>query len=151
MLPSVPSPVNRGRRARDLDHALELMYFGFRRVVREPDRLLARRGLARMHHRLLYFVVRQPGITMSALLATMGLTKQAIHRPVRDLVKRGLLVITPDERDRRVRRLTATDRGRAYEAHLTGIQHRRLAGIFRRAGGAAEQAWRTVMGLLAED
>jgi hypothetical protein len=63
-------------RAEQLNQALELMYFGFRGLVDAPDRLLARRGLGRMHHRVLYFIARAPGLSVGDLLERLAITKQ---------------------------------------------------------------------------
>lgn len=128
-----------------LDLALELMYHGHRRLVEEPDRLLARRGLSRIHHRILYFVVRRDGFTMGDLLAALGVTKQAVHQPIRELVARDLIRVTPDGRDRRRRRLGISPNGRRFEGKLTGIQHRRLEALFKASGVVAERGWRKVM------
>ena len=132
-----------------LDLAIELIYFGQRSLVAEPDRVLAGRGLARMHHRVLYFVARKDGLTVGDLLGALGVTKQALHRPLGDLVRLGLVRVEPDRADRRIRRLRLGTAGRRLERELTGLQHRRLAAVFREAGPAAEAGWRRVMALLA--
>src|SRR5580765_8727467 len=100
-------------RADQLDQALELMYFGFRGLVDAPDRVLSRRGLGRMHHRVLYFIARSPGLSVGDLLQRLAVTKQALHRPLRDLVSRRLVTISADQDDRRVRRLALSKAGAA--------------------------------------
>lgn len=135
-------------RERDLREAIEDFFFGYRTFTALPDRLLAERGLGRTHHRILHFVRRDDGLSIGALLDILGITKQALHRPVKDLESQGLIVIAPDAADRRVRRLTITDDGRALEAELTDAQMCLLDNTFRQAGEGAEAAWRAVMGLL---
>lgn len=137
-------------RMAELDGALELMYFGFRKLVEDPDRLLARRGMNRSHHRILYFVARGPGLTMTELLDALAITKQALHRPLRDLERRRLVRIVPDERDGRARRIALTPGGAELEAALTGLQRARLERIFSAAGSRAEVGWRSVMALMGE-
>ena len=129
----------------ELNQALELMYFGFRGLVDAPDRLLARRGLGRMHHRVLYFIARAPGLSVGDLLERLAITKQALHRPLRDLSKRRLVRSSADHADRRVRRLEATKEGTALEKRLSGMQRAHLAKIFTEAGPSAETGWRRVM------
>ena len=47
----------------DLRPSIELFYFAYRAFTSRPDRILAQRGLGRVHHRILYFVGRNPGLT----------------------------------------------------------------------------------------
>ncbi|RXL39562.1 MarR family transcriptional regulator, partial [Citrobacter sp. AAK_AS5] len=58
------------KRQAELREAIELLYFSYREFTAGPDRILAERGLSRVHHRILYFVGRSPGIPINALLAT---------------------------------------------------------------------------------
>jgi len=132
-------------RAARLNEALELMYFGFKRLVDAPDRLLARRGLSRMHHRVLYFIARRPGLSVSELRERLEVTKQALHRPLRDLLRRRLVTVSEGREDRRLRRLILSASGAALEAHLSGMQRAQLARIFGGAGPSAEAGWRRVM------
>jgi DNA-binding MarR family transcriptional regulator len=128
-----------------LDSALELMYYAFKRLVEAPDRLLASRGLARAHHRILYFVARKPELTVGDLLAALQVTKQALNRPLRELIDRGYIRVTPDGRDRRVRRLRLSLAGRTLEERLTGMQLARFRRVLGRAGPKQEANWRAVM------
>jgi DNA-binding MarR family transcriptional regulator len=132
-----------------LNQALELMYFGFRGLVDAPDRALARRGLGRMHHRVLYFIAREPGVSVGDLLARLAITKQALHRPLRDLLARRLVTTNADRNDRRVKRLVLSRKGAALERRLSGMQRAHLEAIFSGAGRAAESGWRSVMKLMS--
>ena len=48
--------------------AIEMFFFAYRDFIGEPDEILARKGLGRAHHRVIYFVGRYPGATVSSLL-----------------------------------------------------------------------------------
>lgn len=133
----------------ELRQDVEALYFGYRAFTSLPDRILADRGLGRAHHRILYFVLRRPKISMSDLLGLLKVTKQAIHRPVRDLEALGLLTLTPDEKDKRVRRLTASPAGAALEAELTGAQTQLLEAVFAEFDPTTQAHWRAVMARLA--
>ena len=129
--------------------AIEDFYFAYRAFTSLPDAMLAERGLARAHHRVLYFVVRNPGLTVGELLRILDITKQAAHRPVKDLQTQGLLVLHRDDGDGRVRRLYATAEGKDLEASLTAAQMRLLEAAFDATG--AEEPWRAAMGRLRTD
>jgi DNA-binding MarR family transcriptional regulator len=129
---------------------LALLYFGFRTVVKRPDEELARLGLGRVHHRVLFFIARSPGLLVSELMASLDVTKQALHAPLRRLAADGFVESEPNPADRRERRLTLTARGRALEARLSGHQRRLFAAAFESAGPAAARGFCAVMRRLAE-
>lgn len=134
-----------------LDGALEAMHFAFRAVVRGPDAELAKRGLSRVHHRILYFIAKTPGQSVSALVRTLGVTKQAIHASLQELRERGLVDFMVDERDRRSKRLRLTARGRQLEQRLSGEQRKLFAGAFEKAGRAKTEGWHEVMKYLVTE
>jgi DNA-binding MarR family transcriptional regulator len=137
-------------REASLRRAIEELYFGYRAFTALPDRVLAERGLGRPHHRILYFVRRDPGISIGELLAVLEVTKQAIHRPLKDLEERGLLAVTSDSQDRRVRCLSVTPEGAALEAQLTAAQMRLLDHAFAGLGESVEEHWHEVMKRIAQ-
>jgi DNA-binding MarR family transcriptional regulator len=133
------------KRQAALREAIELFFFGYRAFTAHPDSILARRGLSRMHHRILYFVGREPGLGVNALLATLGVSKQALNAPLRHLVELGLVAVRAAAGDGRRRELRLTAEGARLEAQLTGTQMKHLAEVFGAAGPAAEAGWRAVM------
>ena len=134
----------------ELNLALESMHFGFRAMTYRPDQRLAELGLARVHHRLLYFVARHPDCSINELLGTMRITKQYLNRPMRQMIDLGYIAQRTDSSDHRVRRLSLSARGKKLEHELTEVQRRRFAEIFKQAGPTAEKYWRQVMALLSE-
>jgi len=134
----------------ELNHASELFMFAYRSFTAGPDRILEGRGLQRVHHRILYFVGRNPGIAVNGLLAILRVTKQALNAPLRQLVEMGLVDSQASHADGRVRELRLTSEGAKLEALLSGGQRRRLESIFRELGPETEAAWRDVMRRLAE-
>ena len=136
-------------REQQLNAALELFHFAYRAFTAKPDAILAERGLARVHHRILYFVARHPGLSVNALLRILGVSKQALHGPLRQLQQLDLVAATTDAEDRRIRRLTLTGAGQALEAQLSTAQREQMAAVFASTGATAEQQWRTVMAQLA--
>ena len=138
------------KRQDELNLALESMHFGFRAMTFKPDQRLAQLGLSRVHHRPLYFVARKPGCSINALLQVMRITKQYLHRPLKQMIELGYIRQTTDSEDRRVRRLWLTDRGKKLEYELTEAQRQRFAEIFAKVGPVKEKHWREVMALLSE-
>ncbi len=138
------------KREDELRRDVEMLYFGYRAFTSLADSILADYGLGRSHHRILYFVQRDPGISVGDLVLVLKVTKQAIHRPLKELEERGLLTVTPDPQDRRFRRVTTTASGAELEERLTGAQTRLLEEVFAEFDEATEVRWRNVMMRLAE-
>ena len=132
------------------DDAPALLFFAFRALTAEPDRILAERGLSRVHHRVLYFVARDPGVRVGALVAALGVSKQALHGPLRELLRAGLVAASVPPGNRRAKELRLTPEGARLERRLTGAQRRRFARAFDAAGIDAERGWREIMRRLAE-
>lgn len=133
----------------ELRTAIEQLYFGYRSFTALPDRILERRGLGRVHHRILYFVGRNPHITVNDLLTTLNVSKQALNAPLRQLIEMNLIAIRTAVHDRRVRQLVLTPPGEQLEIQLTGPQMKQLGDIFDKVGRNAEAGWLTVMRNLA--
>ena len=137
-------------RKAQLDEALELFHFAFRAIVARPDQMLARRGLSRVHHRILYFLHRNPDISVNGLIEILGISKQALNEPLRVLLAKKLVLASPDIEDRRIHRLSLTHAGRQFEGKLSGDQRARFAGVFAQLGPAKESIWRELMRLLLD-
>ncbi len=139
------------QREKALRLAIEQFYFGYRAFTMPPDRILGQRGLGRVHHRILYFVGRNPHISVNALLGLLSVSKQALNAPLRQLVEMQLVAMDTAEHDRRVRQLSLTANGSKLEAQLTGTQMKQLQAIFEKAGPEAEAGWHRVMDCLANE
>jgi DNA-binding MarR family transcriptional regulator len=136
-------------RESELYAALELLFFGYREFTSHPDEVLATRGLQRVHHRILYFVGRNPGITVNGLLGVLGVSKQALHGPLKRLAELGLVASDVDAADRRARCLSLTTSGAELEQELSASQCELMEAVFSAAGAEKEAAWREVMAAIA--
>ena len=125
--------------------AIELFYFAYRAFTSHPDQVLAQRGLGRVHHRILYFVGRNPNLPVSKLHDTLRVSKQALNAPLRELVDLELIAVTTAAHDRRVRQLALTPGGRSLERQLTTTQVEHLQQAFTSAGKSAAAGWHKVM------
>ncbi|MEO0398332.1 MAG: MarR family transcriptional regulator [Pseudomonadota bacterium] len=133
----------------DLREAVELMYFAYRGFTAHADKTLAARSLNRVHHRLLYFIGRDPEQTVGDLIKTLAVSKQALNARLRQLIEMGLVRSAPDADDRRLKRLALTARGARLEATLTGAQITLLSEAFKSSGTTKADGWRDVMATLS--
>jgi len=134
-----------------LHQAIEQFYFGYRTFTELPDKLLAQRGLGRVHHRILYFVGHNPDIAINALLGILKISKQALNAPLKQIVKMELITVTTAEYDHRVRQLSLSPAGKKLESQLTDTQIQLLRQVFQQLGKETETAWLHVMQCLNKD
>jgi DNA-binding MarR family transcriptional regulator len=132
-----------------LNAAIELMHFGYRAMVAKADRVLAARGLSRVHHRILYFVARLPRPAVNELLRTLAVSKQALNGPLRDLYAQQLIAFERGADDGRVKRLALTPAGKRLEGKLSALQRQQFEAIFAAVGAPGEAGWRAAMAVLA--
>ncbi len=132
-------------REEEIRVAQDLMFFAYRDFTNAADVILEELGLGRAHHRALHFIGRNPGITVSDLLAILRITKQSLARVLTVLIERGYVVQAPGRTDRRQRLLTLTPQGQALERRLFERQRERLTVAYREAGASAVEGFRRVM------
>lgn len=138
-------------REEELRQGIELLFFAYRDFTAEPDAILAEYGFGRAHHRVIYFVGRNPGMTVSDLLVILKITKQSLSRVLGQLVQEEFITQRPGIRDRRQRLLELTEKGTELERQLTERQRARIAKAYREAGAEAVEGYRKVMlGLIDE-
>lgn len=147
------SPVNPlFLREEELRQGIELLFYAYRDFTAEPDAILAKLGLGRAHHRALYFVGRNPQISVSELLRILRITKQSLSRVLGDLVRQEFVIQRQGKRDRRQRLLELTDKGWALERQLSENQRQRIAHAYREAGAEAVEGFRKVLlGMIDQD
>ncbi|MEK9844955.1 MarR family transcriptional regulator, partial [Thalassospira sp.] len=116
------------------------------------DQMLEQYNFGRAHHRVIYFVSRNPGITVSDLLSILKITKQSLSRVLGQLVREGFIEQRTGLQDRRQRLLTLTEKGEALERELTEKQRALIAAAYREAGAESVEGFRKVMlGMLGEE
>lgn len=112
----------------EIDFAtIELFFFAYRDFVSDPDAILSKIGMGRAHHRVVYFVCRQPGMMVTDLLETLQITKQSLARVLKQLIDSGYIRQMAGAKDRRQRRLYPTLAGRELALALSQPQSCRIS------------------------
>lgn len=147
------SPANAASlRDEELRQGIEMMFYAYRDFTAEPDAILTQFNFGRAHHRVIYFVGRYPGTTVSSLLGILQITKQSLNRVLGQLVREGFIVQNQGVADRRQRLLELTEKGHKLEMQLTANQRERFARAYREAGPDAVAGFRRViLGLMTSD
>lgn len=125
------------------------MHFAFRGLIRDADGFLEKEGLTRVHHRILFAVRRSDELTVSGLCGLLGVSKQALHRPMKLLLARGLLKLRRHPTSPKFKVLALTDDGAKIEEGATGCERAAVASALAKVGRSGQAAWFKVMSELA--
>ncbi|MDE2462466.1 MAG: MarR family transcriptional regulator [Alphaproteobacteria bacterium] len=132
-----------------LKQGVDLLFSAFAEVFGDGDTVLKAARLGRAHRRALYFIARQPGITVADLLARLKITKQSLSRVINELLADGYVERRTAATDRRMRELHLTPKGTVLEQRLWEAQRPRLARAFREAGPDSVAGFRRVLDALS--
>ncbi len=111
---------------RSLRRTLELVFYVHMEMADRANRVLAKYQLGRPHHRVLYFVVQRPGITVNDLLSILRITNQALSRTINQLSRMDLIEQRPGQQDRRHRCNYPTQKGISLYRQLTKLQYQHI-------------------------
>ena len=124
--------------------AMEAVFFGYQAFTAKADEMLARRGLSRVHQRIVFFIAHYPGVSVKELLILLGVSKQALNTPLRQLIEMDLVRSVAPETDKRKRLLELTADGVRFEKTLRREQVKLLQRVFAQAGEDAVNGWLTI-------
>lgn len=110
----------------------------------------AEQGLGPLHLRALCLCLRHPASTQQQLVQYMGKDKGQLARLIRELEDRQFLIRTPDERDRRVWRLTVTPEGEKKCQWFSAIEAQLASDLFEGLAPAQCQQLEQLLNQLQE-
>ncbi|MGN6515643.1 MAG: MarR family winged helix-turn-helix transcriptional regulator [Rhizomicrobium sp.] len=128
---------------------MDLLFFAYGELVAAGESPLRGAGLGRAHRRALYFIARNPGLSVADLLAILRIKKQSLNRVLNELLAAGYVERKAGMQDRRKRQLKLTASGVALETAIWEAQRSRLVRAFRDAGPDAVEGFRRVLAGLA--
>ena len=138
-------------RKETLRRGIELLFYAYRDFTSEADSILSEIGLGRAHHRVLYFVGKYSGMTVSDLLSILRITKQSLSRVLSHLIAEGYVRQQIGDTDKRQRLLFLTSKGSALEARLTDIQCKRFANAYLQSGASDVAGFEQVLNSLLDE
>ena len=133
-----------------LRRGIELLFYAYRDFTSEADSILSEIGLGRAHHRVIYFVGKYSGMTVSDLLSILRITKQSLSRVLSHLIAEGYVRQQIGDADKRQRLLFLTSKGSALEARLTEIQCKRFANAYLQSGASDVAGFEQVLNALLD-
>ena len=88
-------------------------------------------------------------MSVNALREILGVSKQALNAPLRQLIEMQLIGTATAAHDRRIKELALTPEGAKLEQQLTETQMKQLAEVFSANSEQVASDWRSVMRALS--
>jgi DNA-binding MarR family transcriptional regulator len=133
-----------------IDDAILAFHQAHQVVIAGADKRLAEQGLGRSHHKVLYFTARHPRCSVSDARAFIGVSRQAMQRPLNDLHRLGLIETLVSPSNRRIHQLLLTEAGAALERDATQRMRQSFEQAFDRVPAASRKHWMAVMRAFVE-
>jgi DNA-binding MarR family transcriptional regulator len=137
------------KRLHELDPALAAMHFAFRGLIREADKYLEKIDLTRVHHRILFAIRRRDELSVTGLCELLGVSKQALHRPMKVLLERKLVVLERHPLRPKFKMLALTPKGIDIETAASDRERAAMKSALERVSAKERLAWFEVMSDLA--
>lgn len=134
----------------ELDSAIVLFYSAWRALTAGRDEVLGAIGLGQVHHRVLFVLRRVPGLRVGDLAQALGISRQALHRPLSELRQQGLVLAQAAEHSAREVLLSISPSGAVLEGQATGAQRQALRQALARSCAEDFLGWTAVMQALSD-
>ncbi len=105
---------------------IQLLLYAYRETFSDPKDILQKNSLGSAHHRTLYLVERNEGISISELLLKLKVTKQSLNRVLRDLKRLKLVKQIKDIKDTRRKLLYLDQNGKRFYKEVFETQKKRI-------------------------
>ncbi len=129
----------------------ELLYFAYRDYIAWPDVVLKKYNFGRAHHRIIFFVNQNPGITVAELLTLLNITKQSLSRVLSTLLSKSYISQNIGTNDRRKRLLNLTSKGKKLLSEVSEYQNKQMVKACKEAGPIATDGfWKVLTNLIDE-
>lgn len=120
-----------------------------RALGRRYDAALRPTGLSNWQFTLLMMLIRDKAPTIGVLAHNLAMDRTTVTANLKPLEGRGLLAIQPDAEDRRVRRVVATEEGRAVLARAYPLWEKAQAACAIQLGRVGQKAFRSAVDSLS--
>jgi predicted transcriptional regulator len=125
-----------------VDEAILAFHEAYQAVIAGADELLAQHGLARSHHKVLYHAARNPRCSVTEVREFIGVSRQAMQRPLNDLHRLGLIELMVAPANRRLHQIVLTYR-RCRVGTTCDLVRQRFEIAFAKVDVTAKENWLT--------
>ena len=129
---------------------MELIFFSYRELTTETDKVLDNIKFGKIHHKIIYFVGRQKNIKIKELLKILQISKQSFSRVLNQLVKHEYLMVSRGY-DKRSKNLSLTTKGSTLENNLSLLQINKIRNILRNADENDINSFKKILYAMIDD
>jgi DNA-binding MarR family transcriptional regulator len=110
---------------------IEQIFYVYRETYSDPKKILKKYSFGTAHHRAIYIIERNSGITVSGLLKKLKITKQSLNRVLRDLIKNKTIILKKGEVDSRQRHIFLDEKGKKLFDEIFFEQKKKIYNAFK--------------------
>ena len=105
---------------------IQLLLYAYRETFSDPNEILKKNSLGPAHHRTLYLIERNEGISVNQLLLKLKITKQSLNRVLKDLIRLKIVKQIKDQQDYRRKLLYLDQNGKKFFKEIFETQKKRI-------------------------
>ena len=109
-----------------LKDLIEKLFVGYRETFSDSKKVLNKYSIGLAHQKVIHLLSMYEGISISALLEKLKVTKQSLNRVLKDLIKLEIIIYKKDQQDTRVKHVFLNEKGKKIFHEIFELQKRRI-------------------------
>ena len=109
-----------------LKQLIEKLFTSYRESFSDAKKTLDKYSIGIAHHKVLHLLSMYKGITISALLKKLKVTKQSLNRVLKDLIKLDVVFFEKEQQDTRVKHIFLNEKGEKIFDEIFSTQKKRI-------------------------
>ena len=109
-----------------LKDLIEKLFVGYRESFSDSKRVLDKYSIGLAHQKVIHLLSMYHGISISELLKRLKVTKQSLHRVLKDLIKLEIIEFEKDNQDTRIKHVFLNEKGERIFNEIFDLQKKRI-------------------------
>jgi len=109
-----------------LKDLIEKLFVGYRESFSDSKRVLDKYSIGLAHQNVIHLLSMYHGISISELLKRLKVTKQSLHRVLKDLIKLEIIEFEKDNQDTRIKHVFLNEKGQKIFNEIFDLQKKRI-------------------------
>ena len=105
---------------------IEKLFMAYRESFSDTKQALNKHSLGLAHHKVIHLISLHKGITISALLSKLKVTKQSLNRVIKDLLTIKAIYFEKDDKDTRLKHIYLSEKGLNIFNEIFSVQKKRI-------------------------
>ena len=113
-----------------LKEFIEKIFMSYRDTFSDAKKILNKYKIGVAHHKVIHLISLHKGITISALLSKLKVTKQSLNRVIKDLLLIKAIYFEKDDKDTRLKHIYLSEKGLNIFNEIFSVQKKRIYNAF---------------------